>query len=80
MQAVTGVPSGGKFYRLPPDKENTAEETYRPFLHYAPVSKNKEMRTRLGWTCNFIQITVFFPPEAQVGAFVYRNAEKVYSF
>ena len=23
---------------------------YRPFLHYAPVSKHKEMRTRLGWT------------------------------
>ena len=25
---------------------------------------------------NFIQITVFCPPESQVGAFVYRNAGK----
>ena len=42
------------------------EETYRPFPHYAPVSKNKEMRTRLGWTCNFIQITVFCSPEPEL--------------
>ena len=27
---------------------------------------------------NFIQITVFCPPEPRVGAFVYRNAGKVY--
>ena len=38
----------------------------RPFPHYAPVSKHKEM------------ITVFCPPKARVGAFVYRNAGKVY--
>ena len=35
----------------------------RPFPHYAPVSKHKEM------------ITVFCPPKARVGAFVYRNIE-----
>ena len=28
---------------------------------------------------NFIQITVFCPPEPRIGAFVYRNAGKVYS-
>ena len=27
---------------------------------------------------DFIQITVFCPPEPRVGAFVYRNARKVY--
>ena len=27
---------------------------------------------------NFIQVTVFCPPEPRVGAFVYRNAGKVY--
>ena len=27
---------------------------------------------------NFIQITVFCPPEPRAGAFVYRNAGKVY--
>ena len=27
---------------------------------------------------NFIQITVFCPPKPRVGAFVYRNAGKVY--
>ena len=27
---------------------------------------------------NFIQITVFCPPEPRIGAFVYRNAGKVY--
>ena len=25
----------------------------RPFLHYAPVSKHEEMRTRLGWTISY---------------------------
>ena len=25
----------------------------RPFLHYTPVSKHKEMRTRLGWTISY---------------------------
>ena len=29
---------------------------------------------------NFIQITVFCPPEPRVGAFVYRNAGKIYSW
>ena len=38
----------------------------RPFPHYAPVSKHKEM------------IAVFCPPKPRVGAFVYRNAGKVY--
>ena len=28
---------------------------------------------------NFIQITVFCPPEPRIGAFVYRNAGKVYT-
>ena len=28
---------------------------------------------------NFIQITVFCPPEPRIGTFVYRNAGKVYS-
>ena len=32
---------------------------HRPFPHYAPVSKDKEVRTRLGWTYNFVQITTF---------------------
>ena len=27
---------------------------------------------------NFLQITVFCPPDPRVGAFVYRNAGKVY--
>ena len=48
----------------------------RPFPHYAPVSKHKEMRMRLRWI--FIQITVFCPPKPWVGAFVYRNVGKVY--
>ena len=26
---------------------------YRPFPHYAPVRKHKEMRTRLGWTISY---------------------------
>ena len=38
----------------------------RPFPHYAPVSKHKEM------------IAVFCPSKPRVGAFVYRNAGKVY--
>ena len=49
---------------------------YRPFPHYAPVSKHKEMKTRLG-SDNFIQITVLCPPLPGVSAFVYRNVGKV---
>ena len=51
---------------------------YRPFLHYAPVSKHKEMRTRLGWTVSHKSL-YFTPPEPRVGAFVYRNAGNVYN-
>ena len=48
----------------------------RPFPHYAPVNKQRNQNeTRVD---NFIQITVFRPPEPRVGAFVYRNAGKVY--
>ena len=32
MQAVRSVTSGGKFYRLPPDKENTAFYPKRVFI------------------------------------------------
>ena len=52
--------------------------SYRPFPHYASVSKHKEMREDEALVDNFIQITVFCPPEPRVGAFVYRNAGKVY--
>ena len=27
--------------------------TNKPFPHYAPVSKHKEMRKRLGWTISY---------------------------
>ena len=51
-------------------------ELYRPLPHYAPVSKQRnENEDRVD---NFIEITVFRPPESRVGAFVYRNAGKVY--
>ena len=48
-----------------------------PFPHYTPVSKHKEMMSRLGWTIS-VQITVYCPPELQVGAFVHINAETVW--
>ena len=44
----------------------------RPVPHYAPVSKHKEMRTRLRGR------QLLCPLEPRVGAFVYRNAGKVY--
>ena len=49
----------------------------RPFTHYAPVSKHKEMRTRLGRTISYKSLYFLEP---RVGAFVYRNAGKVYMF
>ena len=41
---------------------------HRPFPHYAPVSKDKEVRTRLGWTYNFVQITTFVHPSLELMA------------
>ena len=40
-------------------KERYRLNVHRSFPHYAPVSKDKEVRTRLGWTYNFVQITTF---------------------
>ena len=34
---------------------------YRPFLHYAPVSKHKEMKTRLGWTISYKSLYFVHP-------------------
>ena len=33
----------------------------RPFPHYAPVSKHKEMRTRLGWTISYKSLYFVHP-------------------
>ena len=33
----------------------------RPFPHYAPVSKHKEMRTRLGWTVSYKSLYFVHP-------------------
>ena len=35
--------------------------SYRPFPHYAPVSKHKEMRTRLGWTISYKSLYFVHP-------------------
>ena len=52
----------------------------RPFPHSTAVSKHKKMRLRFGGGGgNLIQITVFCPSVPRLDAFVYRNAEKVYS-
>ena len=50
---------------------------YRPFPHYTPGSKHKRNKDEAR-VDNFIQITVFCQPEPRVGAFVNRNAGKVY--
>ena len=42
------------------------------FPHSTPVSRHKEMRSRLGWTISFC------PKKPRVGAFVYRNAGKIF--
>ena len=34
---------------------------YRPFPHYAPVNKHKEMRTRLGWTVSYKSLYFVHP-------------------
>ena len=34
---------------------------YRPFPHYAPVSKHKEMKTRLGWTISYKSLYFVHP-------------------
>ena len=56
------------------------KKTAPTFPHYAPVSRHKEMRTRLGWTISYKSLTVFCPPEPRVSAFVYWNAGKVYYY
>ena len=33
----------------------------RPFPHYAPVSKHKDMRTRLGWTISYKSLYFVHP-------------------
>ena len=33
----------------------------RPFPHYAPVNKHKEMRTRLGWTVSYKSLYFVHP-------------------
>ena len=33
----------------------------RPFPHYAPVSKHKEMKTRLGWTISYKSLYFVHP-------------------
>ena len=38
---------------------------HRPFPHYAPVSKDKEMRTRLGWTISY-KSPHFVPPSLEL--------------
>ena len=48
----------------------------RPFPYSSHVSKQKEMRTRLGWTISYKSLYFVRP---RVGAFVYRNTGKVYS-
>ena len=35
--------------------------TNKPFPHYAPVSKHKEMRTRLGWTISYKSLYFVHP-------------------
>ena len=35
--------------------------SYRPFPHSAPVSKHKEMRTRLGWTISYKSLYFVHP-------------------
>ena len=35
--------------------------SYRPFPHYAPVSRHKEMRTRLGWTISYKSLYFVHP-------------------
>ena len=37
-----------------------SEVSYRPFTHYAPVSKYKEIRTRLGWTISYKSLYVVY--------------------
>ena len=51
--------------------------SYRPFPHYG-CSEQTKINEDEAQADNFIQITVFCPPEPRVGAFVYRNAGKVY--
>ena len=35
--------------------------TNKPFPHYAPVSKHKEMRTKLGWTISYKSLYFVHP-------------------
>ena len=36
-------------------------QSNRPFPHYAPVSKHKEMKTRLGWTISYKSLYFVHP-------------------
>ena len=51
---------------------------HRPFPHYFPVSKDKEMRTRLGRTISYKSLYFVHLSLELAGAFVYRNAGQVY--
>ena len=38
-----------------------SRQPYRPSPHYAPVSKHKEMRPRLGWTISYKSLYFVHP-------------------
>ena len=40
---------------------NLSNIANRPFPHYAPVSKHKDMRTRLGWTISYKSLYFVHP-------------------
>ena len=43
--------------------------TNKPFPYYAPVSKHKEMRTRLGWTISYKSLYFVHPSRELVPSF-----------
>ena len=51
--------------------------SYRPFPHYALVSKYKEIWTRLGWTISYKSL-YFVHPSLDLMRLFYWNAGKVY--
>ena len=52
----------------------------RPFPHYAPVSKHKEMKTRLGWTISYKSLYFVHPSLELVPLFTGMRERSIWHF
>ena len=64
---------------------STTEKRYeqvdnRPFPHYAPVSKHKEMKTRLGWTISYKSLYFVHPSLELVPLFTGMRERSIIDF